>query len=201
MRLRSRLHRWDKRLFKAVANAHLPGLESVLPPLSNAANNAVLWGLISGGLAFTGRRRLRRAATRGLLAISVASPLANIAAKRAFNRKRPLADFLPLARVLKTPSSTSFPSGHSATAAAFATAVALEAPRRISVPVGVVAGAVCFSRVYTGVHYPGDVLAGAAIGVAAGLFTRRLWPDVGEAVPVLRRTRAARPERTDDQSE
>ncbi|WP_246266624.1 phosphatase PAP2 family protein [Nonomuraea typhae] len=200
MRLRSRLHRWDKRLFKAVAKAHLPGLEGVLPPLSRAADNWVLWGVISGGLAFTGRRRLRRAATRGMLAISLASPLANLAGKPAFKRKRPLADMLPLSRVLKTPLSASFPSGHSAAAAAFATAVAMEAPRRVSVPVGVVAGAVCFSRVYTGVHYPGDVLAGAAIGVAAGLFTRWLWPRAGEAVLVLRKTpprAAVREERED----
>lgn len=173
MRLRSRLNRLDKRLFAAVADAHLPGLERVLPPLSRAADNAVLWTGVAGALALGGRHR---AATRGMLAISLASPLANLVGKQMFNRKRPLADRLPLARLLKTPRSTSFPSGHSASAAAFATAVAIETPAKVAIPVAVVAGAVCFSRVYTGVHYPGDVLAGAAIGVATGLLTRRFLP-------------------------
>ncbi|MFD1937461.1 MULTISPECIES: bifunctional phosphatase PAP2/diacylglycerol kinase family protein [Nonomuraea] len=181
MRLRSRLHRLDKHLYAAVAQARLPGFERVLPPLSRAADNALLWAGVAGTFALSGRRRLRRAATRGLLAVSLASPLVNLAGKQAFGRKRPVSDALPLARLLKTPLSASFPSGHSASAAAFATAVALEAPAAVAVPVSALAAAVCFSRVYTGVHYPGDVLAGAAIGVAAGLITRRIWPEAAEA--------------------
>ncbi|MEU7899718.1 phosphatase PAP2 family protein [Nonomuraea sp. NPDC049152] len=181
MRFRSRLHRLDKHLFAAVAQARLPGLERVLPPLSRAADNALLWAGVAGTFALSGRRRLRRAATRGLLAVSLASPLVNLAGKQAFGRKRPVADALPMARLLKTPLSASFPSGHSASAAAFATAVALEAPAAVAVPVTALAAAVCFSRVYTGVHYPGDVLAGVAIGVATGLVTRRIWPEAGEA--------------------
>ncbi|MFE3451908.1 bifunctional phosphatase PAP2/diacylglycerol kinase family protein [Nonomuraea sp. NPDC059194] len=181
MRLRSRLHRLDKHLYAAVAQARLPGLERVLPPLSRAADNALLWAGVAGTFALSGRSRLRRAATRGLLAVSLASPLVNLAGKQAFGRKRPVSDELPLARLLKTPLSASFPSGHSASAAAFATAVALEAPIAVAVPVSALAAAVCFSRVYTGVHYPGDVLAGMAIGVAAGLVTRRIWPEASEA--------------------
>lgn len=173
MRLRSRLNQLDKRLFAAVADARLPGFECVLPPLSKAADNAVLWTAMAGGLALGGRPR---AATRGMLAIAVTSPLVNLVGKQAFNRKRPLVDRLPLGRLLKTPLSASFPSGHAASAAAFATAVAIEAPARVAVPVALIAGAVCFSRVYTGVHYPGDVLAGAAIGATTALLSRRIWP-------------------------
>ncbi|MFI6813866.1 bifunctional phosphatase PAP2/diacylglycerol kinase family protein [Nonomuraea sp. NPDC050328] len=180
MRLRSHLNKLDKTLFAAVAGARLPGLEHVLPRLSRAADNALLWAGVSGVLALSGRRRLRRAATRGMLAVGLASPLVNLVGKQAFNRRRPTPDDLPLARLLKTPLSASFPSGHSASAAAFATAVALEAPARIAIPVGLAAAGVCFSRVYTGVHYPGDVLAGAAVGVVTGLLTRRIWPEPGE---------------------
>ncbi|WP_084958492.1 bifunctional phosphatase PAP2/diacylglycerol kinase family protein [Thermoactinospora rubra] len=180
MRLRSHLHRLDKKLFAAVAEAHLPGLERVLPQLSRAADNALLWTGAAGVFALSGRRRMRRAATRGMLAISLASPLVNLVGKQVFKRERPAAR-PPVARVLRMPLSASFPSGHSASAAAFATAVALEAPPRVAVPVALLASAVCFSRVYTGVHYPGDVLAGAAIGVVTGLLTRRVWPEAGEA--------------------
>ncbi|GGL25415.1 phosphoesterase [Planomonospora parontospora subsp. antibiotica] len=181
MRLRERLGRMDRRLFAAVAGARLPGLERVVPALSRAADNSLLWAGIAGTLAVSGRRPLRRAATRGLLAVSLASPLVNLVGKQAFRRNRPSPDGLPLARLVRMPLSASFPSGHSASAAAFAAAVAMEAPRAVAVPVGLLAAGVCFSRVYTGVHYPGDVLAGAAVGVAAGVLTLRLWPEAAEA--------------------
>ncbi|GII63716.1 phosphoesterase [Sphaerisporangium krabiense] len=174
--IRKRLGAVDRRLFRSVADAHLPGFDRVLPRLSRAADNSLLWAGVAGALALTGRRRMRRAATRGLLAISLASPVVNLLGKQAFARNRPSIVDFPLARLGKMPSSHSFPSGHSASAAAFAAAVAMEAPARVAVPVAVTAGAVCFSRVYTGVHYPGDVLAGVALGLTAALVTTRLWP-------------------------
>jgi len=65
------------------------------------------------------------------------------------------------------PTSTSFPSGHSASAFAFATAVGHEVPV-LAVPLSFLAGVVAYSRVHTGVHYPGDVVIGSLIGGAAG---------------------------------
>jgi undecaprenyl-diphosphatase len=65
------------------------------------------------------------------------------------------------------PTSTSFPSGHSASAFAFASAVGREIPA-ISVPLRGLAGAVAYSRVHTGVHYPTDVIIGSIIGASIG---------------------------------
>ncbi|WP_343965392.1 phosphatase PAP2 family protein, partial [Streptosporangium amethystogenes] len=131
MRLSSRLSRLDRRVFAMVASARLPGLERVVPALSRAADNSLLWAGVAGAFAVSGRRPLRRAATRGLLAVSLASPLVNLVGKQAFRRSRPSAEGLPLARLIKMPTSASFPSGHSASAAAFAAAVAMEAPRAV----------------------------------------------------------------------
>jgi membrane-associated phospholipid phosphatase len=60
------------------------------------------------------------------------------------------------------PSSTSFPSGHAASAFAFAYAVTRDLPG-LAVPIGLLAGAVAYSRVHTGVHYPGDVVIGSIL--------------------------------------
>ncbi len=65
------------------------------------------------------------------------------------------------------PESTSFPSGHSASAFAFANAVGAQIPL-LGVPLHFLAGAVAYSRVHTGVHYPGDVIIGSLIGSVSG---------------------------------
>jgi undecaprenyl-diphosphatase len=73
------------------------------------------------------------------------------------------------------PLTTSFPSGHAASAAAFATGAAIElAPA--GPPLALLAAAVGASRVYVGVHYPLDVLVGASVGAGVGRLSRRVWP-------------------------
>jgi len=114
----------------------------------------------------------RRAAWRGLAAASAAT---NILGKSLTARDRP-HDKVPGARQLnRAPGTTSFPSGHAASAAAFATGVAPEKPN-LAAPVIIAAAAVGASWVVTGVHYPSDVLAGFTIGAAAGALTLRWWP-------------------------
>ena len=76
------------------------------------------------------------------------------------------------------PTSRSFPSGHSAAAFAFATGVADISPAA-AIPLRALAAVVAYSRVHTGVHFPGDVIAGALTGVTVGELTtqgiRRTW--------------------------
>lgn len=182
-----RVGKLDQALFDAVAAAKLPGLENVLPRLSRSADHSVLWFVIAATMAAAGRTQLRRGALRGLAAIGVASPVVNLVGKQLFRRVRPQVYLVPPARVRgRVPTSPAFPSGHAAAAAAFTTGVALETPRYVVLPVAGLAAFVAGSRVYNGAHYPGDVLAGAALGAAAGFVTRLIWPvpaDPADAVP------------------
>ncbi|RKN38528.1 bifunctional phosphatase PAP2/diacylglycerol kinase family protein [Streptomyces hoynatensis] len=170
------VERVDQRVFDRVAAAHPPGLQTVLPRLSLAADHSRLWLGTAAALAALGNRPARRAALRGVGALALASLATNTVVKYVSRRERPLIDAVPLARRLhRQPKSTSFPSGHAASAAAFATGVAMES-RRHGLLVAPFAAAVAASRVYVGVHYPADVLAGCAIGVGAALATSRWLP-------------------------
>ena len=69
------------------------------------------------------------------------------------------------------PESHSFPSGHTASAFAFSSALGAEMPS-LATPLRLMATTVAYSRVHTGVHYPGDVVIGALIGAGLGTGTR-----------------------------
>jgi diacylglycerol kinase family enzyme/membrane-associated phospholipid phosphatase len=166
----------DRALFDLVAARHWPGAERLLPRLSGSANHGRLWMAVAAGVALSGTPRARRCAARGLASLGVASATVNTLGKRSVRRRRPLLETVPLIRQLRRqPVTTSFPSGHAASAAAFVAGVALESPRW-GAALTPLAAAVAFSRVYTGVHYPSDVLAGAALGVGAAFAVRGIVP-------------------------
>ncbi|MGV9990372.1 phosphatase PAP2 family protein [Streptomyces sp. NPDC003374] len=166
----------DSRLFEFAAERHWPGAGPVLPRLSRSANHGVLWFATAAAVAASRTPRARRAAVRGLASLSLASLTINTLGKRSVRRSRPVLDPVPVMRRLKRqPITTSFPSGHAASAAAFATGVALESPAW-GAAVAPVAVSVALSRVYTGVHFPSDVLAGAALGAGAAFAVRGLVP-------------------------
>jgi len=151
-------------------------LDVVLPALTRAADHALLWLAISGGLLATPRRQAHQAARRGVACLAGASLLANQVGKRAVPRTRPSQHLVPIRRrAARLPTSSSFPSGHAASAAAFAVAAG-SAERALLVPLVGLAAAVAYSRVYTGVHYPSDVVAGAALGVAVAAIATRVAP-------------------------
>ena len=142
---------------------------------SRIANRSVLWTGIAALLAATGRRKPRTAAAGGLLGIGVASTLVNGPLKFVWRRDRPpiLVSGRGGAPLLPLPRTFSFPSGHSASAAAFATGASMGMPALAPALVPM-AGTVAYSRVHTGVHYPSDVAIGAVIGAGSGVLAARV---------------------------
>ncbi len=157
----------DDAVYRAVAATPSPALDHALARLSRAADRSVLWMAIAAGLEAVGGRPGRRAAVAGLASVAATSALANAGLKHLHRRPRPdaAAAGVGAGRAVRMPRSASFPSGHAASAFAFATAAGAEAPV-LAFPLRCVAAAVAYSRVHGGAHYPGDVIAGALLGSA-----------------------------------
>jgi membrane-associated phospholipid phosphatase len=157
----------DESVFCAVAEWHTPILDRTMPGLSEIASGSRLWIGNAALFAVFGGAKGRRTAVEGMVAIGINSFLANVVFKSLVRRQRP-TDSVPEARRLVQPESSSFPSGHTASAAAFSGIVDRAYPK-LWLPINGLASAVGFSRVYTGVHYPGDVLAGWLLGKSVAL--------------------------------
>ena len=141
--------------------------------LTRAANHGKLWFAAAAVLLALGRPR---AAARGLASLGLASLIANLVGKRLVGGERPARTSIPIARRLeRSPTSPSFPSGHTASAVAFATGVALEWPAAGAALAPLAAG-VGYSRLHTGAHWLSDVAGGAAIGAGAALALKAAAP-------------------------
>jgi undecaprenyl-diphosphatase len=179
-------HRLDLAVYAAVAATPTPTMDECLRRLSGAADHSKLWLGCSAALAAVGGGRGRRAAENGMASVALTSAVVNLALKPLGNRHRPdrVTAEVPITRQVAMPRSTSWPSGHSASAFAFATGVGAAWPAA-GVPLTALASLVAYSRVHTGVHYPSDAIAGTVSGVA-------LAPVAVAAVARRRRRRVGR---------
>ncbi|MGE5636483.1 MAG: phosphatase PAP2 family protein [Nocardioidaceae bacterium] len=164
--------RLDVAVYAAIASTPTPALDGAMSRLSRAADYSRLSLASAAALALARGRAGRRAAGLGLASLGVTASVVNLAVKPLWRRPRPgrVAQRVPLARQVPMPGSGSFPSGHSAAAFAFATGVGRAMPSAGG-PLHGLAALVAYSRVHTGVHYPGDVVVGALLGTALAQLT------------------------------
>jgi undecaprenyl-diphosphatase len=158
-----RIERFDERVAARInARTTGPAVDGFWRGLTRFANHGKLWFVVAAVLVASGKYR---AAYRGLISLGLASAIANLVGKRIVGGDRPALTSIPISRRLhRSPTSPSFPSGHTASAFAFATGAALESPKMgtgVALPL---AAAVGYSRLHTGAHWFSDVAGGALIG-------------------------------------
>jgi len=166
----------DRAVYEAVAVTPTTHLDVPFRRLSRSADGSVLWLAMAGGLAVARGARGRRVALEGVASLAATALTVNLGAKQVFRRRRPDRaghDRTPARRV-RNPSSTSFPSGHSATSFAFAYTIGRHLPV-LGIPIQLVAAAVAYSRVHIGVHYPGDVIVGSVMGAGTAAAVAAAW--------------------------
>ena len=156
-----------------------PLLDTLMPALSWAGNLGVVWLALLGSIAAFGKSTGRNIALAGLVALAIGFAASEII-KEITVRPRPFAVIPDVSLLIGAPHSYAFPSGHTTSAFAAAGGAVLAARRLLGkVPAWgwgmlALASAVAYSRLYVGVHWPTDVAAGVALGLASGWVGARL---------------------------
>ena len=176
LRLDTRLERW-------VVEHRVHRLDDLFIALSHIGSYGMIWLLLAALAVLVWRRP---AIFMYVLAGEVLADVTSYGLRYAIGRDRPPLRFAEPRPLVHVPLNPSFPSGHAATSFACAATLAPFVSRRGQIVLYVLAAGIAYSRVYVGVHYPLDVLAGAAIGLGVATALRRL-PEA------LRRSRRSPP--------
>ncbi|HYM24378.1 MAG TPA: phosphatase PAP2 family protein [Vicinamibacterales bacterium] len=150
-----------------VVGHRIRALDAVMVTLSAVGRGGMVW--LATGAALTALRKMRWPRYVQLAAaLALASLMIDGVLKPAVHRRRPFTSFPAVAVIADRPHDASFPSGHAGNAFAAAAILARAAPAW-QPAWWALAALIAYSRVYVGVHYPLDVVAGAITGAASAI--------------------------------
>lgn len=173
------IRRFDTTVEAAFARVRgRPVVDRVLYTASELGNHSLVWHLLA---TTQGLRRGGDVAgtVRVVALMGIESAIVNGPVKSLFRRQRPVSD-APRPHALRTPRTSSFPSGHASAGAVFTVVAGQDDP--LAPAYAALAAVVGASRVHVRIHHPSDVLGGAVIGVALGAALRWWWP-AGRTLP------------------
>lgn len=148
-----------------------PFLDWLMPLISAVGNAGIIWIILSAMyLCFS---KYRKTGATLALALLLCLLVGNMTLKPLVARERPYTQNTDVVLIIDEPHDYSFPSGHTMSSFAAATVLMLAFKKR-GVAFAVLAVLIAFSRLYLYVHYPTDILAGAVIGIALGVFSHKI---------------------------
>lgn len=174
-RLSPAVSRFDAEIEKAVAGVRgRKRLDRLMYLASELGDFSLIWFVVGTAQALRDDRSFRRL-VRLATALGVESALVNGPIKSAFRRERP-THLVERPHRLRTPRTSSFPSGHASSATLAAILLSDGEDDGLAAFYWGLAALVASSRVYVGIHHPSDIAGGAAVGGAMGAAFRRWWP-------------------------
>lgn len=144
-----------------------PILTPVFTFITTLGNAGMIWIIFC--ILLLSKKSTRRIGAMGILALLGSVLINNLLLKKLVERPRPFDIIEGLQPIVMRPKDFSFPSGHTGSSFAVATVFYRNLPKRFGVWMLLLAALMGVSRVYVGVHYPTDVLAGMLVGIAIGL--------------------------------
>ena len=142
-------------------------LTPVLTFITHLGDKGLFWIVLS--LLLLIKKSTRKTGFLSLLSLLITFLIVNVCMKNGFARIRPYETLTDLLLLIEKQSDFSFPSGHSASSFASAVVLFKRLPKRYGIPILILAVLIAFSRIYMGVHYPTDILAGILIGSIVAL--------------------------------
>lgn len=145
---------------------HTPFLDSVFMNITALGDRGFLW--IMAGIVMMLTKKYRRQGLLLLVGLLLTVLVGNVLLKNLIQRDRPCWLYPEVPLLISCPKDFSFPSAHSMSSFAGATALWFT-NRRYGIVAYIVAAAIAFSRLYLFVHWPTDVLVGSALGILVGM--------------------------------
>lgn len=140
-----------------------PILNSIMIFITTLGDGGMIW--IAATIILLIPKKTRKVGIMSAVALLGSLIINNNIIKNIVQRPRPYVTFTDLQIIIPTPSEFSFPSGHTSSSFAAAAVFYRHLPKKLGLPSVILAGLIGFSRLYVGVHYPTDVIAGAIMGI------------------------------------
>ncbi len=148
-------------------NIREPFLNNTMKFITSLGDKGILWG--GTAVALAASQKYRKSGIKLGLSQGIGALITNLATKNAVKRPRPFDVIEGIQTLIPHPTDWSFPSGHTTSSIAAGTLLLMTLPKKYGVPAFITGSLISLSRVYVGVHYPSDVLAGAMAGVFSAI--------------------------------